>query len=329
MVFVYGICKDTFYYLFTNSRRCLFLLLKQLLEEFILELQIRNYSMRTLKSYKNNNLLLFEFLEREFNITDVKEVKDLHLKRYIKLLKIQGKKTTYINGIIKCFRAYFKYATDEEIIDINPTLKVGWLREGKVLINTFTDDEVSRMMQVYKGSDYLVIRNKCIMAILFDCGIRNLELCSLTNKDVKDNYITVKQGKGRKDRRVPISPYVRKIIMRYVRCRDIKFSNRLIEDDTPFFLSYTFRALTIEAIERVVKIAGTNANVRKEIRCSPHTCRHYFAQAQLRNGLDVYSLSRLLGHENIAITKRYLQSIQDEEIVELSVKTSPLMNLRR
>lgn len=305
------------------------MLLKQLLEEFILELQIRNYSVRTLKGYRNNNLLLIDYLEREFNVTGVEQVKDLHLKRYIKLLRNQGKKPTYINGIIKCFRAYFKYATDEEIIDINPTLKVGWLKEGKVLINTFTDDEVSRMMEVYKGSDYLVIRNKCIMAILFDCGVRNLELCSLTNKDIKDNYITVKQGKGRKDRRVPISPYVRKIIMRYVRCRDSKFSNRLIEDDTPFFLSYTFRALTIEAVERIVKICGEKANVRTEIRCSPHTCRHYFAQAQLRNGLDVYSLSRLLGHENISITKRYLQSLQDEEIVEMGVKTSPLMNLRR
>ncbi|WP_353846378.1 site-specific integrase [Clostridium sp. ZBS13] len=71
------------------------------------------------------------------------------------------------------------------------------------------------------------------------------------------------------------------------------------------------------------------ANIRNEIRCSLHTCRHYFVQAQLRNGVDVYSLSRLLGHENISITKRYLQSIQDGDIVEMSVKTSPLMNLRR
>ena len=68
--------------------------------------------------------------------------------------------------------------------------------------------------------------------------------------------------------------------------------------------------------------------VRTEIRCSPHTCRHYFAQAQLRNGLDVYSLSRLLGHEDISITKRYLQGLNDRNIVERSIKTSPLMNLK-
>ena len=56
--------------------------------------------------------------------------------------------------------------------------------------------------------------------------------------------------------------------------------------------------------------------------------RHYFAQAQLKNGLDVYSLSRLLGHETVNITRRYLQSINDEQIVEISIGTSPLMNLK-
>lgn len=304
------------------------MLLKDVLEEFLLELEIRNYSKRTLKSYKNNNLLFFTYLEKEFEITEIEDIKPIHIKNYIKFLKSKGRKESYINGIIKCFRAYFKYANDEDYILSNPMLKVGWIKEGKTLINSFTDDEVYKMMKVYVGSDFMNIRNKCIMAILFDTGIRNLELCKLKNKDIKEKILVIENGKGNKQRVVPISPYLKKIILRYVRCRDSYFLDRKIGDDTPFFISYRFKPLTIEAIERVVKICGEKANIRKEIRCSPHTCRHYFAQAQLRNGLDVYSLSRILGHENIAITKRYLQSIQDTDIVELSVKTSPLMNLR-
>ena len=74
--------------------------------------------------------------------------------------------------------------------------------------------------------------------------------------------------------------------------------------------------------------AALQVEIREEIRCSPHTARHYFAQTHLRNGLDVYSVSRLLGHENINITKRYLQSLQDSSIVEMAVKTSPLRNLK-
>ncbi|MFG0216359.1 tyrosine-type recombinase/integrase [Brevibacillus porteri] len=67
--------------------------------------------------------------------------------------------------------------------------------------------------------------------------------------------------------------------------------------------------LTNTAIEIVVKKAGRQAKVRESIRCSPHTLRNYYAQKQLRLGLDVYSLSRLFGHESTAITNIYLQSI--------------------
>lgn len=305
------------------------MLLKDLLEEFILELQIQNYSPRTMKSYRNNNLLMFTFIEKEFGIKEIEKVKPIHIKTYIKFLQRNKRKTIYINGIIKCFRAFFKYAINEEVIEDNPMLNIGWLRDKKTLINAFTDEEVERMMKVYTGSEYLVIRNKLIMAFLFDTGVRCLELCLITNGDVKENSLIIRYGKGNKQRIVAISPYVRRLILRYIKCRDSRFKDRLIDINTPFFLSYRFRALTVEGVERVVKLCGQGANIRKDIRCSPHTCRHYFAQAQLRNGLDVYSLSRLLGHENISITKRYLQSINDRDIVEMSVKTSPLMNLRK
>lgn len=305
------------------------MLLKDILEEFILELQIQNYSPRTIKSYRNNNLLMFTFVEKEFGLKEIEEVKPIHIKAYIKFLQKNKRKTIYINSIIKCFRAFFKYALNEEIIETNPMLDISWLRDKKSLINAFTDVEVERMMKVYTGSEYLVIRNKLIMGFLFDTGIRCLELCSIVNSDVKENNLLIKHGKGNKQRIVAISPYVKKLILRYVKCRDNRFRDRMIDKNTPFFLSYRFKALTVEGIERVVKVCGQKANIRKDIRCSPHTCRHYFAQAQLRNGLDVYSLSRLLGHENISITKRYLQSINDGDIVEMSVKTSPLMNLRR
>lgn len=303
--------------------------LNDVLEEFVLELEMQNYSPRTIKAYRNNNLLMFTFIENEFGITELEDIQTVHIKAYIKFLQKNRRKVSYINGIIKSFRAFFKYAVNEEYIENNPVHKVAWLRERKTLINSFTDEEVERMMKVYIGSDYLVIRNKLIMAFLFDTGIRCLELCSIKNVDVRENSLLIKNGKGNKQRTVAISPYVKKLVMRYVKCRDARFKDRIIDKSTPFFLSYRFKSLTVEGVERVVKICGQKANVRKEIRCSPHTCRHYFAQAQLRNGLDVYSLSRLLGHENISITKRYLQSIKDGDIVEMSVRTSPLMNLRK
>ena len=126
---------------------------------------------------------------------------------------------------------------------------------------------------------------------------------------------------------MPLTPYVSKLMRKYERVKEKYFFDHRI-DFNNYFLSRTGRPLTKEAVEHVFNQANEKAQVRSEIRCSPHTARHYYAQTNLRNGLDVYSLSRLLGHENINITKRYLQSMQDESIVILAAKSSPLSNLK-
>lgn len=141
------------------------------------------------------------------------------------------------------------------------------------------------------------------------------------------NFLNACFAQRIKERIVQISSMLKKIMIKYERARDEYIKDSIIKDDA-YFLSYRGKRMTGEAIERIVKICGKEAKIRSEIRCSQHTCRHYFAQAQLRNGLDVYSLSRLLGHETVDITKRYLQGIKDNQILELSVKTSPLMNLK-
>jgi len=302
------------------------LLLTDVLKEFLFEAQIKNYTISTQKTYKNINALFHNYLKNKYDILDLESVSHLHIKEYVKFVHLKGRKPTYINSILKTIRAYFEYCTREEYINANPCKKVSWQREGKIVIDAFNDSEVSKMLQAYNYSNYLNARNKTIMATLFDTGIRNFELCTLKSSDVRDSIVRI-LGKGNKERYVSISPILKKIMIKYERMRDFYFTDSFIKFDN-YFLSNRSKPLTVEAIERVVRIAGEKAEIRKEIRCSPHTARHYFAQAQLRNGLDVYSLSRLLGHENISITKRYLQSIQDETILEMSIKTSPLMNLK-
>ncbi len=302
------------------------MLLQDILKEFVFECEVKKLTKRTIKSYKNNNALFFTFIEREFAITELEKVTPANIRGYIQFMVKKGLAETYINGVLKCFRAFFKYCIQEEYLTESPLKKISWQKEPKVIIKSFIDEEVTRMLKVFDYSDYLNARNKTILAVLFDTGIRNLELCMLKNHDIKETYITI-MGKGNKERQVGKSPLLEKHIIKYERMKEYYFKDKRVSYDN-FFLSRTGKPLTVEAIERVLRIAGKVAGIRDNIRCSPHTCRHYFAQAQLRNGLDVYSLSRLLGHENIMITKRYLQSIQDSDIVQLSIKTSPLMNLK-
>ena len=300
------------------------MLIDDALREYIYEIKLRNYTQRTIKGYKNNLTKFLTYCKTEFELSEIEEVSHLHIKQYLNELKDRGLSESYINTILKNIRSFYKYCYKEGYC-LNVATKVEWLKEKTVLINTFTDAEVRRMLDAYKMDTYINARNRCIVATLLDTGIRNQELCEMKTMDVKETVINI-FGKGRKERIVPISPYLKKVMIKYERIKHSYLKDNPLHYDN-YFLSYRCKPLTDEAVERVLKIAGKRARVRESIRCSPHTCRHYFAQTQLRNGLDIYSLSRLLGHESVNITKRYLQSIRDEQIVELSVETSPLMNL--
>lgn len=301
------------------------MLIDDSVKEFIFECQIRQYTWKTVKGYKNTLEYLATYLKEVHHLTDIEQVNEHHLKAFFAYQINKKCKETYLNGLIKVYRAFYKYLVEQEYVVKNPILKVSWMREPSTIIKTFTDEEVKRMLSVYPETDYLNIRNKAIMAMLFDTGIRNYELCCLTNDNIKDNYIAI-YGKGKKERQVGKSPYLSKILMKYERIKKYYFEFKNIKVDN-YFLSRTGRPLTNEAVGRIVHIAGEQAKVSDTIRCSPHTCRHWFAQSQIKNGIDVYSLSRLMGHSNIKITQRYLEGMRDNQIVSQSIKTSPLMNL--
>ena len=291
-----------------------------------MDCNLRRLSPRTIKGYYNNTALCLDYLENTLGVTELEEIRPPHLKVYFQCLIDKGLTPSYANGVLKSLRAFYKYAVDEGYLTVNPALRVRWQKEGKVLINTFTDEEVMKLLSAFDGKTYLSIRNKLILAVAFDTGARNSEMCAITCSDVRENVILI-HGKGNKERHVPLTPYVRKLMKKYERSRNAYFADHHLKYEN-YFLSRTGRPLTREAVENIFNQANEKAKIRSEIRCSPHTARHYYAQTNLKNGLDVYSLSRLLGHENINITKRYLQSIQDDSIVTLAAKASPLSNLK-
>ena len=78
----------------------------------------------------------------------------------------------------------------------------------------------------------------------------------------------------------------------------------------------------------MIKEAGKRASIEDK-RVSPHTFRHFFSVQCILNGIDIYTLSKLLGHSEISTTQRYLQSLEDFELIKKAMPSSPLMNLGR
>lgn len=299
--------------------------LKDCLDEYIYDCECRHLSKQTLRNYRGQIVFLVNHLE-ELGIHDVEDVRPHHIRSFLRIKQDAGRKPAYINDLLKAFKTFFNYLEQEGYIESSPATKVKNVRQPKVIIESFTELEVKRMLNYYSGADYRSIRNKTIIALLFDTGVRCNEMIMMSPEDIASDYITVKHGKGNKERVVPKSPYLAKQLIRYMRVREGFFAEKVLKHNN-LFLSIRGKPLTGEVVGKILKVAAKAVGVSPTIRVSPHTCRHTFAHIQLKNGLDVYSLSRIMGHVNIMITQRYLQGLRDKDIINSSKRTTPLMNL--
>ncbi len=302
------------------------MLLEEVLEEYLYDCQLRKLSERTAKSIRNNNKRLFQYLSGEFGISELEEVKRIHVQAFINYLVEEGRKETYVNSLIKSFRGLFEYSKSEGYIKETPMQRVKFQKEEISVILTFTSEEVKRMISFYSGKRFLEQRNRLLIVTLLDSGIRNSELCDIRLEDIHKNAIKIR-GKGKKVRYVPLTATINKELIRYLRLREHYIKDKYRYQVEYLFLSQKGKRLTPETVERIVRECGEQCNVRRELRCSPHTCRHYYAQTQLKNGCDLFTVSRLLGHSNINITKRYLNSMGVDDVIEIGKKTTPLSML--
>lgn len=305
--------------------------LKELQEEYLLNLEILGRAEGTIYNYKYAVRLFIDFMSKENNITRLESVKPIHIKQLILYWK-NDKKWAHrtINKMIGLIKVMFNYAVDEEYLSEldNPFRRIKKLKETKTIIVSFNDDEVRRMIDSCRGSTYSNIRDKLILMMLFDLGIRVSELTHLKSANVKEGHILIK-GKGDKERFLYVSPILKRQIMKFNRTKKKRFLHKKTHDmEEYFFLNQSGQQLSRSRINKILNEHAEIAGVREEIRVSPHTCRHYFAHAQLRNGIDVYSLSRLMGHYDTSITSDYLKGLQDNDVLQKGMQSSPLTNLK-
>jgi len=299
--------------------------LTELIREFLFDCKVRELSDLTVKNYEKQLQKFRHFVRENFQVIQFEELKPIHVKEYISSLQDRGCKPAYINDLLKAVKCLCAYAQREGYSEEILTKRIRNVKQPKVLIHTFSTKEISLMIKYFNGSDYMSVRNKMILMVFFDTGIRLAELTNMKMDQIQDSYFII-YGKGRKERVVPKNPAVGKFLYKYLTAREKYFMGRHFEEEY-VFLSKNGRQLTNEGVRVFMREAAEAVGVNPKVRVSPHTCRHTFAHQQLKNGLDLYSLSRLLGHESVAITQRYLESIEDTQILTSARKTSVLANL--
>lgn len=194
------------------------------------------------------------------------------------------------------------------------------------IIETFSADQIEALFKACdkEESEHLQMRDRAIVAVLLDTGIRASELIHLRLCDVslsaKDSYIQV-FGKGDKWGEVGLGSQSRKYLQKYIRMyRDptIEYQVKKKEIDDKkrnqavVFVGRSGSSLTVSGLQQIIERLGDWAHV-KNVRCSPHTFRHTFARMFVENGGDVYKLSKLLRHSSIKTTEEYLKSLEQSE----------------
>ena len=301
--------------------------INELIDDFKLNQQIQGRKKEYIEGCMYRLRRWMEFTMNELGIEDAEKVTSMDIKKYIQHCQERGKEANItINNQLATIKVFYQYLIDEEYMDEreNPMRRIKNLKEEKRIIITFNDEEVKRILNDVKEETYSNVRDKLILIMLFDTGIRVSELCNIKNSDVTRTNILI-HGKGSKERLIYISKVMRRYMRRYEELKQERFKHKLDDEiEDYYFLDQSAEKLSRSRINKILKEHCKNANVRKEVRCSPHDCRHYFAQKQLKNGIDVYSLSRLMGHFDTQITAKYLRGLEQTEILEIGKLYSPL-----
>ena len=268
-----------------------------LLSIYLKELALRGYSPNTIRNYR---VVLNKFIATVGK--PISEVTTLDIKTYI--LSLKGRKGSYINNVIKRIKLLFKYLYEEELIEHDVASKIKLVREEIPHIATFELEEIKLLVGAYDNSCFLEARNRTILMLLIDCGLRANEVCNLKPYNIYDDYILIENSKGNKSRIVPISLSLRKQLIKYEKFR---------RESEWLFTSVRNKQLTTQTIEVITREGCKRVGI--PIR-SPHKLRHTYAQNQLLSNVDIYTISKTLGHSSLNVTNMYLRGLDARKLLD-------------
>lgn len=218
--------------------------------------------------------------------------------------------------ILSGIRSFYHYLILENYLESDPTELLESPQIGFKLPEVLTVDEIDRLIGSIDRGSKEGQRNRAILETLYSCGLRVSELCNLKLSDLyfDENFIKV-EGKGNKQRLVPISPRAIKEIKLY-------FSDRNLMKIKPGFEDFVFISNFGKNISRImvfhiIKELAERIGLKKKI--SPHTFRHSFATHLLEGGANLRAIQCMLGHESIGTTEIYThidRNMLRSEIIE-------------
>ena len=319
------------------------------IDDFMNYCEVKNLSKKTINSYEQTLRLFALFLKSECNVKEAGEVKEMHIREYIKHLQERGKYTvvanenskktnfpenrtdykkevskTTINNYIRNIKVFFNYMYENRYINTNPIRRVRQLRNQRKVVGYIDDVNMNKFLKSFDLSKFHEYRDYIIAQLIFDTGMRIGETLLIKESDIdyvrRTILLPADNTKGKKDRYVFFSAEMLKEIKRWLQYKDRYKQSEYI------FCTTKGTSLKVGNYETNFKKYGERIG-QNDIH--PHMLRNNFAKRFLMSGGDIYTLSKILGHSSVTVTEEAYLDLQNEDLRVQYQKHSPLLNLKR
>ena len=280
----------------------------------------KNASENTIEAYVSDLQKLQNFAEQNLASVTPITISYEHLQEFLyQVSKINYSERTQARWI-SSIKGFFSFLLEDELREDNPSALLETPKLGLYLPDTLSLEEIEKLISATEENTDLAKRNRCMIEVLYGCGLRVSELTELqiSNINFKENYLKI-QGKGDKVRFVPLADYTADFIKNYI--NNIRSKQKINPKHSDIlFLNSRGTQISRQMVFLIIKEIVRKAGIQKNI--SPHTFRHSFATHLLQNGADLRFIQEMLGHSSITTTEIYTH-LNTEELHETILKYHP------
>ncbi|PCJ50442.1 MAG: site-specific tyrosine recombinase XerD [Candidatus Neomarinimicrobiota bacterium] len=298
--------------------------MENFLQDYMTMLKVeRNLARNSLESYERDLQQYHQYLKTELKLKTIRNVTLGHIRSFVRKLSNRGLAANSIKRAVSSIRTYHNFLSAEGHMKDNPAQLLDTPKIPRKLPNVLTIQEIDKILGIIPENAPMAQRDLAIFEMMYSCGLRVTELCDFKTSDILwDSEMIRVQGKGSKQRFVPIGPIARENLKNY-----LNHERNTLADKNPnvaeVFLSRNGRKLTRMMIWVLLKKWTESAEVKKEV--SPHTLRHSFATHLLEGGADLRSVQEMLGHTDITTTQVYTH-LDKEHLKEVHRTYHPRFN---
>ena len=262
-------------------------------------------------TYLNYELDLNSYMKylNSINIDNPKKITINIINDYLKKLKKDGLSSRSITRHITSIKEFHRYLVKMQILKDDVSINIENIKQVKKLPVVVTNDDMNKILDINLDNPFKY-RDKAMLELMYGSGLRVSELVNLTiySIDLENDSILI-EGKGKKERIVPINRYAKKALIDYLEIRNslIKTKNGIPDK---LFLNNHGKGITRQGFNLILKNILEKNNINGDI--TPHTLRHTFATDLLSNGADLRSIQELLGHSDIVTTRIYTHVVNNK-----------------